>query len=142
MHGFIDTRDKKFHPITTRQSAVHASDIHQENIKVKSKSKREQELDKFFGGRNRKKMMEELIKHKLKTDKFGNKILEMDNSRLDFKGSFVYQGVTKSGNVKLGNIWMSSPEGLKTKTVIAKPALSSGGHRELYVLNWSFIESL
>jgi len=108
-----------------------------------AKITRKAELDKFFEGTtDRKKFMENLILPKLKVDRFGNKIFEMENSRLDFKSDFVFKGITDSGNVKLGDVFMSSPEGLKTKNIVGKPALSSGGKKELFVKNFSFIEDL
>ena len=108
-----------------------------------AKNRRKEELDKFFGNHNRKSYMESLIKPKLTVDRFGNKIFEMESSRLDFKSAFVYHGVTPSGSVKLGEVVMSSPEGIKTRAIIAKPALSSSGkQKELYALNWNFIEYL
>ncbi len=112
--------------------------------KARGKEKRKLELNLFFHGeKDRKKAIEKLVTPKLKVDRFGNKIFEMDNARLDFKAPFVFKGVTKSGNVKLGEIIMSSPEGIKTRNIIGKPALSSSGNRkELFVKNFSFIEDL
>jgi hypothetical protein len=112
--------------------------------KASGKERRKLELDLFFHGeKDRKKAIEKLVTPKLKVDKFGNKIFEMDNARLDFKAPFVFKGVTKSGNVKLGEIVMSSPEGIKTRNIIGKPALGSSGERkELFVMNFSFIEDL
>lgn len=112
--------------------------------KARGKEKRKLELDLFFHGeKDRKKAIEKLVTPKLKVDRFGNKIFEMDNARLNFKAPFVFKGVTKSGNVKLGEIIMSSPEGIKTRNIIGKPALSSSGDRkELFVKNFNFIEDL
>jgi hypothetical protein len=112
--------------------------------KAKGKEKRKLELDLFFHGeKDRGRAIEKLVTPKLKVDKFGNKIFEMENARLDFKAPFVFKGVTKSGNVKLGEVVQSSPEGIKTRNIIGKPALSSTGERkELFVMNFSFIEDL
>ncbi len=100
------------------------------------KKRRDLELQLFFHGEDDKQeFMEGLVTPKLKVDKFGNKIFEMENARLDFKAPFVFKGVTKSGNVKLGEVVQSSPEGIKTRNIIGKPALSSSGERkELFVV--------
>lgn len=120
-----------------QQRAIHAK--RQDRL-----SKRKLELDTFFEGtNNRQKFMEKLIRPKLTVDKFGNKIFSMENSRLDFSEDFVFKGVTKAGNVKLGDVFKSSPEGLTTKNIVGQPALSSSGKKkELFVKNFSFIEDL
>jgi hypothetical protein len=44
----------------------------------------------------------------------------MESGRLDFESTFIFLGVTSSGNVKLGDIYQEGPEGIKYKVKIAK----------------------
>jgi len=48
-------------------------------------------------------------------EKDGHKMIDIENSRLDFSSSFVFLGFTKS-RVRLGEIYLSSPEGIKFNT--------------------------
>lgn len=45
-------------------------------------------------------------------EKDGHKMIDIENSRLDFSSSFVFLGFTKS-RVKLGEIYLSGPQGIK-----------------------------
>lgn len=53
----------------------------------------------------------------IKTDRFGKRFIEVPSSRLDFKEKFLFKGVTKSGNLNLGEIVGSGPKGDQTVNV-------------------------
>ena len=62
-----------------------------------------------------KKMLRpHIIKHR------GSPAIKIPNTRLDFKETFMFKGVTKSGNVKLGEIYSENPKGIKTINRMAK----------------------
>jgi len=53
-------------------------------------------------------------------EELGRKLIKIPNSRLDFSGEFVFEGFTKTGQVKLAQIIGSGPDGLKTRRVFGK----------------------
>lgn len=59
-----------------------------------------------------KKEVEELIKPHIFKYK-GKDAIAMESGRLDFKATFIYLGVTPSGNVRLGKIYQEGQDGVK-----------------------------
>ena len=66
-------------------------------------------------------------------EKDGRKMIDIENSRLDFSSSFVFLGFTKS-RVKLGEIYLSGPQGIKFNV---KYGILSNNY--LSVLNHNFL---
>jgi len=64
----------------------------------------------------------------IKVDRFGKKFIEVPSSRSDFKEKFLFKGVTKSGNVNLGEIIGSGPKGddtINVRGILKKSAIGS-----------------
>lgn len=66
-------------------------------------------------------------------EKDGHKMIDIENSRLDFSSSFVFLGFTNS-RVRLGEIYSSGPQGIKFNT---RFGILSGNY--LSVLNDNFL---
>lgn len=64
----------------------------------------------------------EIILSHVETNMAGFKVLYMHNARLSFEAEFIFLGFTKSGNVKLGDIYASGPnkEDWKWTNIIGK----------------------
>ncbi len=65
--------------------------------------------DQIFEGIN----INELIKSNVYKGDFGHEYISIPNSRLDFSSEFVFMGFTKSNRIRLGQIYMHGPKGIK-----------------------------
>ncbi len=50
----------------------------------------------------------------------GLKAIKLESGRLDFEQTYIYYGVTSTGNVRLGEITSEGPEGIKTINKLGK----------------------
>lgn len=63
--------------------------------------------------------IQKAIIDKSEIDRFGNRIIKLQNSRLDFDSEYVVRGFTSKG-LELGEIISEGPEGKNWKTKFAK----------------------
>jgi len=68
----------------------------------------------------KKEETERLIHEHLYRHDSGKVAIDIPNVRLDFKETYFYFGVTPSGNVKLGEIISSGPQGYKWRNKVGK----------------------
>lgn len=54
----------------------------------------------------------------------GNKVIALENSRLDFNQEMIFLGFTKTGNLKLGEVHSSGPQGQKWNNKRGKVTVS------------------
>ncbi len=59
------------------------------------------------------KSIQELIESNVYKGDFGHNYIKIPNYALDFSSEFVFMGFTKSGRIRLGEIVMSGPDGIK-----------------------------
>lgn len=64
--------------------------------------------------------IKQLIEKEVWIDKDNSPVISMENCRLDFKQTYLFFGFTKSGNVKLGEIYSWGQNKKEWKNRIAK----------------------
>lgn len=70
--------------------------------------------------------IQELIRSRVYKDESGRECIALGNCRLDFEQEYLFFGFTKSGNVKLGEVYSSGPEGVNFRGRIGKVEVLEG----------------